>query len=140
MNDSWDTIRRFVYKRDECICFICKHYTINPNCGHITDRLSGGLDTYDNLVCKCQFCNTVIKPQHKTKEEFFEWCAIEWIGNNMSSYIKECFSDREQIIASYFPKCIERIPRWLSGNPNDVVMKYYKMVTDEYDKRMSGNG
>ena len=72
---SWETLRWLVYERDGGICRVCgqpiepEHY----ECGHLQDRVAGGLDIPENLIAMCNVCNR-LKPVHDTREEALAWC------------------------------------------------------------------
>lgn len=72
---SWNKTRSLVYDRDGGVCDICQdkiEYEVY-HAGHIIDRVCGGTDRLENLVCMCSLCNIVFKPLHETKEEYEEW-------------------------------------------------------------------
>lgn len=71
-------IREQVYRRDKAICRVCGR-KLNWDiyeCGHIVDRVVGGSDELTNLAAMCLICNR-LKPIHRTKEEFAEWCKLD---------------------------------------------------------------
>jgi 5-methylcytosine-specific restriction endonuclease McrA len=51
--------RRNLFARDRNQCQYCgKHFpTADLSIDHVTPRMTGGLDTWDNLVCACIRCN-----------------------------------------------------------------------------------
>lgn len=67
-------VRAFVYERDGGMCQVCnkKIEFGNFDCGHIVDESRGGSSDLGNIVAMCKVCN-LVKPEHKTREEYFEW-------------------------------------------------------------------
>lgn len=73
---SWEKVRRLVWERDNGTCQVC-HLKITLDeydCGHVIDRMLGGSDRPDNLVCMCRVCNQ-LKPPTKTRQEYIEWAG-----------------------------------------------------------------
>jgi hypothetical protein len=71
---SWVVLRRLIYERDAGICWVCGAVVPDWNyeCGHLVDRMVGGLDIPTNLAVMCRFCNRV-KPVTTTIEETIRW-------------------------------------------------------------------
>lgn len=71
---SFRRMAELIYDRDLGRCEVCgvdlreRYY----ECGHLVDRIAGGLDTPDNLVTMCGFCNRM-KPVHDTLEDAWAW-------------------------------------------------------------------
>jgi hypothetical protein len=72
--ESWYRIRKRIYNKYNGICQVC--HTWIPireyECGHIVDRVCGGSDLDENLLCMCVLCNR-LKPLHESLADFFNW-------------------------------------------------------------------
>jgi 5-methylcytosine-specific restriction endonuclease McrA len=81
---SWKTIRKFVYERDSAICHVCGTDTpwSTYECGHIIDRMCDGSDRPSNLVVMCWNCNQH-KPPHTSRAEYVAWIESgDWRREN----------------------------------------------------------
>jgi hypothetical protein len=71
---SW---RVTIWQRDNGQCHVCgRHIPLNDwyECGHIVDRVNGGINHPSNLVVMCRPCNQ-LKPGHATRAEYLQWIA-----------------------------------------------------------------
>ncbi len=98
---SWEKKRAMVWKRDGGICQVCQR-KLEPaeyECGHIVDRVCGGLDEIENLVVMCWRCNH-LKDPHETREQYNAWIAGGFWRTGLMEHVKKEGFPEEEIKAA----------------------------------------
>jgi 5-methylcytosine-specific restriction endonuclease McrA len=55
--ETWDTIRKLVYKRDNWTCQKCGARNIKLHAHHIVPVSQGGSNEFQNLITLCENCH-----------------------------------------------------------------------------------
>lgn len=65
---SWAELREAVFARDGYCCVYCGAGGAGLHCDHVTPRIQGGADTFENLATSCAPCN--LSKGGRTPEEW----------------------------------------------------------------------
>ena len=106
--EGWHRLRELVWERDGPYCQVCglKIPKAVYDCGHIVDRMAGGLDELDNLVVMDWYCNQR-KPIHETKEAYEAWLKSGYWVTDWLSRLSDYMDQLRETLTKYAPELIE---------------------------------